>query len=135
MMKEEEYFVKTFIRKERQERLIHELGSPKKRYRGLDRFSHQCDELIDPDVILMKDGNLENCADFQKFIRENDGMCTLLSPDPSLDGLNMLFSEAVEKAAFSSEAVIIVEDSYCAVFSEAMKGSRDKYLLKKRNPA
>lgn len=41
-------FAAKYLRREKRERLLHELTDPKKRYRGLDRFCHHAGELIDP---------------------------------------------------------------------------------------
>ena len=43
----EERFVRSFVVKERQERLLYELTRPKKRYDGLSRFCHTAEQLLD----------------------------------------------------------------------------------------
>ena len=46
-------FAAKYLRREKRERLLHELTDPKKRYRGLDRFCHHAGELIDPKKIAL----------------------------------------------------------------------------------
>ena len=125
----ETYFVSTFVSKPHRERLLHELTSEKKRTGGLDRFSHQAEELLDSERVAMKDGDLENFPDFRDFVMAHNETCELLSPDPVIDGKSLPFAEAVTVAAFSPDAVIIVGRGFCAVFSEAEKNGRVKYLL------
>ena len=50
----EERFVRSFIQKNRQDRLLHELTSPKKRYSGISRFCHSAVDLLDPRKIRME---------------------------------------------------------------------------------
>ncbi|MBR3365196.1 MAG: hypothetical protein IKG53_10025 [Solobacterium sp.] len=125
----EEYFVSIYIKKAHRERLRHELTSEKKRSRGLSRFAHQSSVLLNPARISMKDDNLENLNAFREFVMAHPEVCAILSEDPAIDGKRMPFTEAVSIAAFSPDAVIIIGDSFCAVFAEAEKGGREKYLL------
>lgn len=124
----EEYFAKTFLRKERRDRLLSELTTPRKRSRGLDRFCHSSADLIDPERILMQGDDLERQPVFESFVKEHEEMVVLLSPEPTVDLLAMPFSEAVRIAVMSPDAVIIVGDGFSCVFSEVYKG-RDKFLL------
>ena len=125
----EESFVQTFIREGRRERLLHELTSPKKRYRGLDRFCHRSGDLVDPRRILAEGENLETTPEFLSFVKKHNGLCTVWSPDGNLDGLVLPFEDAVMEASVNADAVIIMGGDYAVVFGEAMKGGRDKYLL------
>ena len=125
----EEKYVKTFIRKSRQERLLYELKTPEKRYRGISRFCHQAKELINPDKILLEGSNLENDEDFIKFVEKHDENCLVLSPEFYLDERFMYLKDAVKQAAVSLDAVLIIADSFAIVFSEPEKGGREKYLL------
>ena len=128
----EEYFVKSFIKKDRQERLLHELKRPDKRYRGLSRFCHQADDFIEPDKILIQGKKLETDERFVKFIEEHDEFCKILSPDPYLDGRSLKLNEALYMALASADAVIIILKGFAVIFTEAEKGGRDKYLLREK---
>ena len=125
----EERFVRTYIRKSRQERLLYELTDPEKRYRGLDRFCHQSKELIDPDKILMSGKDLDGSKELEKFIKQHDEDCLILSPDSFIDGNSMKLKEAIEAAVMSFDAVIILGDDFAIVFGEVEKGGRDRFLL------
>ena len=125
---EEEYFVKTFIRKEKQERLLHELTDEKRQYAGLERFCHQTENLLDQRKIRMKDKELES-KEFARFVKENDVPCLFLSPErwPARDRIPL--GEAVREASISADAAIVIGNGFAIVFEEAMKGGRGKYLL------
>ena len=125
----EERFVNRYIRKNRRERMLFELTTPAKRFEGLDRFCHHSEELLDPARILMKGEDLERSAGFVEFMRSHAGKCRILSPDYSLDGLELPLKEAMEKAVSCFDAVVIVGDGFAVVFGEVMKGGRGKYLL------
>ena len=51
-------FAADYIRREKRERLLHELTDPQKRDRGLDRFCHHAGELIDPRKIALQGDDL-----------------------------------------------------------------------------
>ena len=125
----EAYFVETFIRKNRRDRIMLELTNPKKRYDGLDRFCHQAADLLDPEKVTMKANNLESLPGFVMFMKTHDEICTILSPNGNVDGQKLPFMEAVRQAILCQDAAIIVGNGFAAVFTEPMKGGHDKYLL------
>ncbi|MBQ3295447.1 MAG: hypothetical protein IJH00_03060 [Erysipelotrichaceae bacterium] len=125
----EEYFIKTFIRKSRQERLFHELTNEKKRYRGIDRFCHQASGLIDLSKVVMKDDDLVSGNAFEKFIEKHEQDCYVLSTDSFLNERMISLQEAVDQANMSTEAVLIIGKGFAIVFGEAMKKGRDRFLL------
>ncbi|MBQ2689171.1 MAG: hypothetical protein IJJ24_08210 [Solobacterium sp.] len=110
-------FAEEYIRKERKDRILHELTDPKKRYRGLSRFCHDAEKYIDPRTVV-KDTELP------------DGMYTILSPDPSVDGLVLPLQEALEVSSMCLDATILLGEKYAAVTEEAMKGSRIRFVLR-----
>ena len=122
-------FVAGYIRKEKKERLLHELTNPKKRYRGLDRFCHHAGELVDPARIALQGDDLNRQPAFQRFVAAHPGDCALLSPDPWLDGQTLPLSEAAALAFASADASILLGDGFSIVTGEAEKGSREHYLL------
>ena len=125
----EERFVRSFIKKSRRERLLHELTSPKKRYSGISRFCHNSGDLLDPRKIHMEGEGLDRSAEFLNFVRDHKESCFLMSPDSFVDGQWMPFAQAVEQAVLYPDAVIIIGSSYAVVFGEPVKGGRGKYLL------
>ena len=82
----EEYFVTTYVRKAKQERLLYELSHKEKRYRALDRFCHSADALLNKEKVVLKGNNLLYSDSFNRFIQGQHEPCLVLSPDPSVDG-------------------------------------------------
>ena len=62
-------------------------------------------------------------------MKTHNGPCTVMSPDPGVDGLELPLKEAVEAAVMSFDAVIILGKDYAVVFGESGPGEREKYLL------
>ena len=92
----EERFVGAFVRRERRDRLLHELTNPKKRYRGLDRFCHTADELLNPAKMLAASTYTTWEQELAAFARKHaKTACAVLSPDPEIDGLELAFAEAL----------------------------------------
>ena len=125
---EERRFVRSFIRETKRERLLYELTTPKKRSSGVSRFCHQADDFIDASRIRMKGSDLDRQPEFQRFVLEHNEICFVLSADFWLDE-HLPLQEAVKEAAMCSDAVLILGSTFAVVFTEAMKGGRDKYLL------
>ena len=126
---EERRFVETYLKKDRQKRLLYELTTPKKRYEGLDRFCHNSSKLIDMNKVVLQGDDLERQPEFFKFIKKHPEDCVILSPDSFIDGLTMALPQALKAAVESFDAVIILGDKYCLVYGEVEKGGREKYLL------
>ena len=122
-------FVKKYIRKNRQERILFELTKPAKRYDGLSRFCHQAGELINPSRISMEGEDLNHRAEFTAFVRKNNEICQMLSPDPFIDQKQLPLKEAISEAEMSTDAALIIGNGFAVVFTEAEKGGRNKYLL------
>ena len=72
---------------------------------------------------------MEALPEFQKFVRQHNEECILLSPDSFLDSQKMNLQEAVEQAIHSFDAVIILGSDFAMVYGEVVKGGREKYLL------
>ncbi len=124
-----ERFVRSFIKKSRRERLLYELTTPEKRYRGLDRFCHQSKDLIDPKKVILSGDDMERSPEFLRFVREHDETCLVLSPDFYPNGRSMPLSDATEQALMCPDAVLVIGGTFAVIFGEAMKGGREKYLL------
>lgn len=125
----EERFVRSFIKKSRQERLLFELTSPKKRYSGISRFCHNSVDLLDPRKIRMEGEDLDRSAEFLSFVREHKESCFMMSPDSFIDGQWLPFAEAVEQAVLCPDAAVIIGSDFALVLGEPVKGGRGKYLL------
>ena len=125
----EQHFVQTFIRKNRRERLLFELTSPAKRYNGISRFCHQAEDLLDPAKIIMKGNGLHDLPGLQRFIHDNDEICTVLSPQYGSEGRQMVFEDAVNTASLIPDAFLILGSTFAAVFTEPGKGGREIFVL------
>ena len=130
----EQHFVQAFIRKNRRERLLHELTTPGKRYDGIERFCHQAKALIDPDRIVMEGEDLERRPQFERFVREHGELCYVLSNDFYTGEKFVPLEEAVGLAVMCPDAVLILGSSFAVVFGESMKGGRGKFLLSEERP-
>ena len=132
----EQAFVEAYVRKDRRERLLHELSNPKKRYRGLDRFCHGAADLLDPARITLAGPSLEHDAVFCRFVEARaDETCRIFSPDGSLDGLELPLAEAVAACVACLDASIIMGDGFAIVRAEAWKGGTDMWLLEQGRQA
>ena len=129
MLEAETLFTKQYVRKERQERLLFELTNKKKRYEGLDRFSHESENLLDARKIIMNDPGLTYLPEFQAFVSNHNEPVRILSTDGALDGRICLFSEALALAAGSFEPVILLGEGFAYVKAEPVKGGTPQYLL------
>jgi hypothetical protein len=125
----EERFVRSFVVKERQERLLYELTRPKKRYDGLSRFCHTAELLLDKRRILLSGTDLYRQEAFWRFLADHGGPCRILSPDPWLDGQTADAADAVLLAQQSMDAAIILGEHFAVVQSEIMRAGQEKYLL------
>lgn len=121
----EEYFIRTFVRKERRERLLSEFSDTKKRSRGLDRFCHTSSSLLNSAHI--------KATGIQDVKREalSSGSMTVavISPFSGLDEQVMRLKDAIEEAERCPDAAILIGDGYAAVFGEPMKGPREVFWL------
>ena len=132
----EQAFVEAYVRKDRRERLLHELSNPKKRYRGLDRFCHGAADLLDPARITLAGPSLEYDAVFIAFVAPRaDETCGIFSLDGGIDGLELPLAEAVAACIACLDASIIMGGSFAIVRAEAWKGGTDMWLLEQGRQA
>ena len=128
----ERRFVQSFIRKNRRDRILHELTTPEKRYDGVSRFCHQAKELLDPSRIIMEGEDLDRRPEFERFVRQHDEICFVLTPDLCTEEQFLPLRDAVQRAVISLDAFIIMGSTFAIVFGEPMKGGRGKYLLSEK---
>ncbi len=106
----EDYFVKTFVVKDKRERLLYELGG-KKREQGIGRFCHTADEMLVEGKIAAS------------------GNWYIMSLDESMDGLICQLDEALDLVLGNGMAAIIVSDSIAIVETEQYIGTPVRYIL------
>ena len=128
----EQRFVQMFVRKSRRKRLLHELTTPEKRYGGVSRFCHQAEELIDPSKIVMEGDGMTCRPEFERFIKQHDEICFVMSPDSFVDEQQLPLKDAVREAVLCPDAVLIVGSTFAVVFGEPMKGGRGAFLLSEK---
>lgn len=80
-------------------------------------------------MIVLQGGDMDRRPEFAIFVRQHGGMCRMLSPDPSADGLILPLEDAVILAVQCPDAAVILGSTFAVVFGEPVKGGRDKYLL------
>ena len=118
----EKEFVKSYIDKNYQERLLYELGSSKKRVNALSRFSHNAE------TILKKSASkriITSLGDFQ----EKDQTVYIISWDEK-DGLTMPLSDAVRYLEASYMSVILIGKDFSLIKEEAENGCAKIFYLK-----
>lgn len=125
----EERFVKTFIRKNRQDRLLFELTRPDRRYDGLDRFCHGTDDLINKSKVIFSGTNLNKDPEFVRFVKKHNEICHLMSPDSNFDDCDMLLSEALSELFYCMDASIILGKNFAIITAEADKKGTMQYVL------
>ena len=127
-------FVRSFIRKNRRERLLYELTTPEKRYDGVSRFCHQARDFLDPSKIILQGDDLDHRPEFDGFVRRHEELCLVLSPDFWMDEQYLPLKDAVAQAILCPDAVLILGNTFAVVFGEPMKGGQEKYLLSEPEP-
>ena len=118
----EQFFVKTYIDKDYQERLLFELNSMKKRSKALSRFSH------DVESILKKSVNkkiITNLDDFQ----EKDQTVYVISWDEK-DGTTMPLSDSLQYLESSYMSAILIGKDFSLIKEEPEKGGAKYFILR-----
>lgn len=118
----EQFFVKTYIDKDYQERLLFELNSIKKRSKALSRFSH------DVESILKKSVNkkiITNLDDFQ----EKDQTVYVISWDEK-DGTTMPLSDSLQYLESSYMSAILIGKDFSLIKEEPEKGGAKYFILR-----
>jgi hypothetical protein len=127
----EEKFVKSFINKQMQDRLLFELSSPKNRERAICRFGHNANELLNPKNIVLKDSKIFYC-DVERIISKKFDInkdCYIVSLSDA-DGTFQPFSKAID-ICFTSymPTIIICGEDAVLIKEEVAVGETMKYIL------
>ena len=118
----EKEFVKSYIDKNYQERLLYELGSSKKRVNALSRFSHNAETILKKSVSKRIITSLDN-------FQEKDQTVYLISWDEK-DGITMPLSDAVRYLEASYMSVILIGKDFSLIKEEAENGCAKIFYLK-----
>ena len=120
----EQFFVKTYIDKDYQERLLFELNSMKKRSKALSRFSH------DAETVLNKVLDKRIITDLSE-LHENDKAVYVISWDEN-DGMYIPFEDAMRYCENTSTSVILIGNSFSLIKEEVETGKPKIFYLKVR---
>lgn len=118
----EQFFVKTYIDKDYQERLLFELDSIKKRSKALSRFSHDVESVLKKSVNKQIISNLD---DFQ----EKDQTVYVISWDEK-DGKTMSLSDAIRYLESSYMSAILIGKDFSLIKEEPEKGGAKYFILR-----
>ena len=118
----EQFFVKTYIDKDCQERLLFELNSIKKRSKALSRFSHDVESVFKKSVNKKIITNLD---DFQ----EKDQTVYVISWDEK-DGTTMSLSDAIRYLESSYMSAILIGKEFSLIKEEPEKGGEKYFILR-----
>ena len=130
-MEVEENFVKQYIIKERQERLINELSSSKKRINAMSRFCHSSLDLIKPNKIYESgDISSERLLSLLNKYGKNDKNY-IMAYSENIDKKYMSNDEAIEKVIGNGMAAIIINSDIVIIETEQYMGPAVKYVLMK----
>ena len=120
----EHFFVKTYIDKDYQERLLFELNSIKKRSKALSRFSH------DAEKVLNKVLDKRIITDLSE-LHENDKAVYVISWDEN-DGMYIPFEDAMRYCENTNTSVILIGNSFSLIKEETETGKPKIFYLKVR---
>ena len=118
----EKEFVKSYIDKNYQERLLYELGSSKKRVNALSRFSHNAETILKKSVSKRI---ITNLSDFQ----EKDQTVYIISWDEK-DGTTMSLSDAIRYLESSYMSAILIGKDFSLIKEEPEKGGAKYFILR-----
>lgn len=119
----EQEFVRNYIDKNFQDRLIYELSSSKKRVNAMARFSHNAEAVLDKSLN-------KKVIKSHDEIRESDKTLYLISSGEN-DGVTLPFSDAIRHCENSYSAVIVIGKGFSLIKEETECGKPKMLYLKK----
>ena len=122
----EQAFIKKYIDKGYQERLLLELGSAKRRTKALSRFSHNVEEILNKSIAKKEITNLGD-------IKETDKTLYVISWDKN-DGTQTSFADAIKYCETAYTSVVLIGESF-ALLKEETEGGTPKMFYLKSNEA
>lgn len=110
----EQSFVKTYIDKKYQERVIFELSSAKKRTKALSRFSHNAE------TALGKSVNIKIITDFSE-LRESNKTVYVISWDEN-DGMQVPLEDAINYCENTYTSLMLIGNHFSLIKEEVESG-------------
>lgn len=121
----EENFVKKYIKKSYQDRLLFELKSKKHREKAISRFAHHSKEILKDMIHVKAFGNAQEAVQHFKNVNE---MCCVISLDPT-DGGSFPVQIAIQNCLDSYSQAILIGETFAFVKEETEKGAPSIYLI------
>lgn len=129
MEEAEKSFVKKFIKKEKQDRLLFEL-SGKKRQHGIERFCHNAEDMIDTERIAYSGNNLlpDEILKITKQYKVSES-CYIIAYQKELDKKYVSFEDALGLVLGNGMAAIIICNDFAVIETEQYSGTPFRYIL------
>ena len=122
----EQAFIKKYIDKGYQERLLLELSSAKRRTKALSRFSHNVEEILSKNIIKKEIANFGD-------IKEPDKTLYVISWDKN-NGTQTSFADAIKYCETTYTSVVLIGETFALIKEEA-EGRTPKMFYLKSNEA
>lgn len=125
----EKSFVKRFIKKTKQDRLLFEL-SGKKRKHGIERFCHSTEDMIDMERITYSGNDLFS-DEILRITRQYKvpKLCYIIAYQKELDKKYVSFEEALGLVLGNGMAAIIICNDFAIIETEQYSGTPFRYIL------
>ena len=129
MEEAEKSFVKKFIKKEKQDRLLFEL-SGKKRQHGIERFCHNAEDMIDTERIAYSGNNLlpDEILKITEQYKVPES-CYIIAYQKELDKKYVSFEDALGLVLGNGMAAIIICNDFAVIETEQYSGTPFRYIL------
>ena len=129
MEEAEKSFVKRFIKKEKQDRLLFEL-SGKKRQLGIERFCHNAEDMIDTERIVYSGNSLfpDEILKITKQYKVPES-CYIIAYQKELDKKYVSFEDALGLVLGNGMAAIIICNDFAVIETEQYSGTPFRYIL------
>lgn len=125
----EDFFVRTYIMKNRQDRILHELCHEKKRVNALSHFCHSSNEYIKKSKIIYE-GNDISISELQKHIDSTkEKQCYVMSYDKTLDAKWFKKDEVLALIIGRGMPSIAVFKHLAIIETEQIQGPARKFVL------
>lgn len=129
MEEAEKSFVKRFIKKKKQDRLLFEL-SGKKRQHGIERFCHNAEDMIDTERIVYSGNSLfpDEILKITKQYKVPES-CYIIAYQKELDKKYVSFEDALGLVLGNGMAAIIICNDFAVIETEQYSGTPFRYIL------
>lgn len=129
MEEAEKSFVKRFIKKEKQDRLLFEL-SGKKRQHGIERFCHNAEDMVDTERIVYSGNSLfpDEILKITKQYKVPES-CYIIAYQKELDKKYVSFEDALGLVLGNGMAAIIICNDFAVIETEQYSGTPFRYIL------